>query len=66
VGRSRRNIGSLGARVTIAVDETEIGAGGAIGTETEAGVEVATDAVLAAAVEGIETADDVAKPSQMR
>ncbi len=50
----------------IAVDETEIGAGGAIGTETGAGVEDATDAVLAAAVDGIETADDVAKPSQMR
>jgi len=43
------------------VDETEIGAGGAIGTETEAGVEVATDAVLAAAGEGIETADDIGK-----
>ena len=45
-----------------------LGALGSISSDllARAGVEDATDAVLAAAVEGIETADDVAKPSQMR
>jgi len=54
------------ARVTIAVDETGIGAAGAIGIETGAGVAVVTDAVLEAAAEGIETTDDVVESSQMR
>jgi len=48
------------------VDETEVGAVGGIGTETGAGVEVATGAVRAAAAEGIETANDVVESSQMR
>ena len=49
-------------RATIAVDETEVGA---IDIETGVAVEVATDAVQAAAAEGIETADDVAESSQI-
>ena len=48
------------------MDATEIGAADAIGTETGAGVEVATEAVLAAAAEWIETADDVVKSPQLR
>ena len=66
VARSSRSIESLGARVAIAVDATEIGAVGAIGTESGAGAEVATDTALAAVAEGIETADDVVKSPRFR
>jgi len=66
VARSKRNIGNLGARVTIAVDETGVGAVGAIGIKSGAGVGVATHAVLAAAAEGIETANGADEIVQMR
>src|SRR5439155_23524526 len=55
--RSKRSIGSLGARVTIAADETGIGAVGAIDIESGAGVAVATGGVLAAAADGIENGE---------
>src|SRR5437667_801197 len=64
--RSKRSIGSLGARVTIAADETGIGAVGAIDIESGAGVAVATDGVPAAAAEGIETAEDGGESPPMR
>jgi hypothetical protein len=66
VARSRQSIGSPGARVRIAADATEVGAGGAIDTATAAGVVIAMDAVLAAAAEGIETADDVVRSPHLR